>query len=307
MTMFFECDFDGERYLGFERPADGADVLVHRTGTAGAAAHLAAADGDPAEFRRTVEAACPPVLIPAARREDLRMRPPLLPANPSDATLSGFMQTHNVKVTEPLAPTADDAEPARPNWFFKGLGHSLRVSGQALTVPGSAVAICEEAEVVLVYLTGQDGAPRYLGYTFGNDLTDIGRFKQNNGHLSYAKLCECSVAPWLFLDPPPRSVTGTVTIEREGATAWRGDFRTGLDALHYELADMMENLFSFPVLSEPGRVHYVFIGADRSSFHDGFRIEHGDRIGIDVSSHDVRLSDAVHWARSPVAAGVGAP
>ncbi|MDH6112519.1 hypothetical protein P3T36_001402 [Kitasatospora sp. MAP12-15] len=300
MSMFFECDFDNERYLGFERPVDGEPVRVHRVGAAGAAVWLTAASGDPDEFRRTVEAACPPVLIPAADRDGLRMRPPLLPASPSDATLSGFMQTHNVKVTAPTSsPAAADAEPARPNWFFKGLGHSLRVTGQALTVPGSAVAICEEAEVVLVYLTDQEGTPRYLGYTFGNDLTDIGRFKRNNGHLSYAKLCECSVAPWLFLGPPPRSVTGTVAIERAGETAWKGDFRTGLDALHYELADMMENLFSFPVLSEPGRVHYVFIGADRSSFHDGFRIEHGDRIGIDVSSHDVRLSDAVHWAGSP--------
>ncbi|WDV34191.1 hypothetical protein OIM90_32165 [Streptomyces sp. AD16] len=128
-----------------------------------------------------------------------------------DALVSGFMMTHNVKV--------DAATPDQPTWFFKGLGDRLKLSGEPLAVPGDAVAVCEEAEIVLVYVgDATTGRPRYAGHTFGNDLTDIGRFKQHNGHLSYAKLCDAAISPPCTSahHPPPspaaRRSNGTVPL-----------------------------------------------------------------------------------------------
>nr|WP_257004921.1 hypothetical protein [Streptomyces sp. Tue6028] len=48
-------------------------------------------------------------------------------------------------------------------------------------------------------------------------------------------------------------------------------------------------------LSHPGRVHYVYIGADRSSFHSGFTMADQDRIEIDFTTHGVRLTHRVDW------------
>jgi hypothetical protein len=62
---------------------------------------------------------------------------------------------------------------------------------------------------------------------------------------------------------------------------------------------MMSRLFSYKALHRPGRVHYVYIGADRSSFHAGFRTRDGDRVTIDVASHGVRLSHPLVWTRRP--------
>ncbi|MFF3754986.1 FAH family protein [Streptomyces sp. NPDC002018] len=287
MTVLFECVHRGERHFGCEAPVDGAPLRLYPLGGEDLRARLLAADGDGAALVAALTEGREATTVPAAERDTVTFRPPLLPDSLGDALVSGFMQTHNVK--------ADATTQSQPNWFFKGLGETLKVPGEALAVPGDAVAVCEEAEVVLVYVTDEAGVPRYVGYTFGNDLTDIGRFKRHNGHLSYAKLCDSGVAPLLFLDAPPESVTGRVTIERDGATAWEGTFTTGTKALHYGLPDMMAELFSYTPLLHPGRVHYVYIGADRSSFHAGFRTADRDRVEISFETHGVTLANTVDW------------
>ncbi|WP_373557578.1 hypothetical protein [Streptomyces sp. Tue6028] len=42
-------------------------------------------------------------------------------------------------------------------------------------------------------------------------------------------------------------------------------------------------------------MHYVYIGADRSSFHSGFTMADQDRIEIDFTTHGVRLTHRVDW------------
>ncbi|MFJ9056535.1 MULTISPECIES: FAH family protein [unclassified Streptomyces] len=290
MTVLFECTYRNERYFGLGLPED--DEPLRLTPLGGVDLRkLLLARGDVAVLR----AASGTVTVPVGERDAVSFRPPLLPDHPGDAMVGGFMQTHNVKV--------DADTPSQPNWFLKGLGDVLRTSGEELRAPAGAVALTEEAEVVLVYVTDDDHRPRYVGHTFGNDLTDIGRFRRNRGHLSYAKLCDAAVAPWLFLDEPPRHVTGHVTIERDGDPHWRGEFTTGVKALHYGLDAIMSELFSHDALLAPGRVHYVYIGADRSSFHDGFRMADRDRVTLDFTSHGVTLSNTVRCASPALAAG----
>ncbi|WP_329563724.1 FAH family protein [Kitasatospora sp. NBC_01266] len=296
MTLLFECVHRGERHVGLGMPGPGDPLHLYPVKDLDLRAAVTAADGDGAALAAALTRGEEPVVVPAGERAQVTMRPPLLPASVGDAMVSGFMQTHNVKV--------DAGTQAQPNWFLKGLGDVLKVSGDELRVPAGAVSVTEEAEVVLVYVTDEAGAARYAGYTFGNDLTDIGRFRQHNGHLSYAKLCDAAVAPWLFLGPPPASVTGEVTIERAGREAWRAGFSTGTDAMHYRIADILPGLFAHRALLHPGRVHYVYLGADRSSFHGGFRIADGDRVTLDFAEHGVVVSNTIDWpgaaAASPV-------
>jgi hypothetical protein len=286
MTALFESVYRGERYFGLGAPGDTDLTLYPLDGAALRARLLAAAgdgllpaDGLPAD---ALTAGLEPVRAPAA---DVRFRPPLLPDALGDALVSGFMATHNVKV--------DDTTQSQPNWFFKGLGDVLKVSGEPLRTTPGTLALAEEAEVVLVYLVDSARVPRYIGYGLGNDLTDIGRFKRHAGHLSYAKLCDAGLSPWLFLDPPPEEVRGRVTIERDDAPAWAGTFTTGVKALAYGLRDIIAELFAYDTLLEPGRVHYVYLGADRGSFQDGFRLADRDRIGIEFATHGVTLTHTV--------------
>ncbi|MFE9427488.1 FAH family protein [Kitasatospora sp. NPDC006697] len=282
--VIFECLYRGERHLGLTPLTGDLPLQLHPLDGRPLVDLLPEHGGDPVAAAERIAGQRPPV---TADRAEVRLLPPLLPAHPGDALVSGFMMTHNVKV--------DSEVPDQPTWFVKGFGDSLRLPGEPLGVPADAVAVCEEAEVVLVYVGDPEGVPRYTGWTFGNDLTDIGRFKQHAGHLSYAKLCDPAIAPALHPGPPPAEVTGQTVVERDGLPAWKGEFRTGLQALHYGLPAMTARLFAYRTLHRPGLVHYVYLGADRGSFHAGFRLADGDRVALDFSSHGVALSNPLAW------------
>ncbi|MFJ4675556.1 aminotransferase class I/II-fold pyridoxal phosphate-dependent enzyme [Kitasatospora sp. NPDC088783] len=288
MAVLFECEYQGQRYAGFEKPVPGAPLTLYRVNDGRLQAEFIAAE-NPEDVIAAIKAEADPVVVEGGEQE-IRYLPPLLPEATGNALLSGFMRTHRSKFEkEPV----EGEEFVAPNWFFKGFGSWLRLPGDPLVAPKRSVALIEEPEVALVYVNDDAGNPRYAGYTFGNDLCDIGLHIRNPGWNPYCKLVDTSIAPWLFLGEPPSSVTGRVTIERDGATAWEGPFDCGEDALYFKVQAMVDNLFEYPALRRPGLVHYLLLGADQASYHDGFRIADGDRITIDVSSHGVVLSNQV--------------
>ncbi|MDH2387402.1 fumarylacetoacetate (FAA) hydrolase [Streptomyces sp. HNM0663] len=289
--ILFEALYHGERYVGFDLPEAGTRQTLYRVADGQLAAAFIATDGSADAVRAAVAEGAETVTLTAGDPE-ARPLPPLLPTATGNALLSGFMGTHKKKWDGKSAPE-DEFTP--PKWFFKGFGDWVRLPGETLNVPANPVALIEEPEVALVYVNDADGTPHYAGYTFGNDLCDIGLHRQDPGYNPYCKLCDTALAPWLFLGEPPASVTGRVTIERDGATAWEGSFECGDDALYFRIRDMTEHLFSFPAVRRPGLVNYVLLGADEASFHDGFRIADGDRIAIDVKSHGVAFDNTVRY------------
>ncbi|MFI8519230.1 fumarylacetoacetate (FAA) hydrolase [Streptomyces sp. NPDC085481] len=288
----FEALYRGERYVGFGTPEPGARQTLYRVADGQLAAAFVATDGSEASIRAAVTEGAAEVTVTTDDPE-LRLLPPLLPTATGNALLSGFMGTHKKKWGGETAPEGGEFTP--PKWFFKGFGDWVRLPGETLTVPANPIALIEEPEVALVYVNDAEGTPHYAGYTFGNDLCDIGLHRKDPGYNPYCKLCDTALTPWLFLGEPPRTVTGRVTISRGGATAWEGSFDCGGDALYFRVKDMAEHLFSFPAVRRPGLVNYVLLGADEASFHDGFRIADGDRIAIDVKSHGVAFENTVKY------------
>ena len=290
MTVISEYEISGRRYAGVAETAVEAPAVIHAVEDGWLAAAFAGGGG-PAEVAAELLAR-PGVALGAAELRAARPLVPLLPAGGGEAMVSGFMRTHRSKFdSEPRA-----GEPfVAPNWFFKGFGSWLRVPGQPLVVPEQPVALIEEPEIMLVYVNDAEGAPHYAGYTFGNDLCDIGLHRRNPGWNPYCKLCDTAVAPLLFLGAPPSVVYGETVIERAGEAAWRGKFECGQDALYFRVKDMAEHLFGYPAVRRPGMVNYVLLGADEASFHQGFRIADGDRIVINVLSHGVKLANEVSF------------
>ncbi|MFI0418881.1 FAH family protein [Spongiactinospora sp. 9N601] len=292
MSIIFECEYRGHRYAGLGKPSHGEPVTLYRVTDDTLRDAVIAGGGAAAVIAAVTEGAA--TVTVTAGDPGVRHLPPLLPTGTGNALVSGFMGTHRSKFDR--AP--DPAEEFRaPNWVIKGFGSWLRMPGEPLTVPAAPIALLEEPEVALVYVNDADGTPHYAGYTFGNDLNDIGLHLQNPwGWTPYAKLCDTSLTPWLFLDEPPRTVAGRIVIERAGATAWEGPFACGSDAIYHRVPDMVGNLFSYPAVRRPGLVNYLLLGADKASYHDGFTIADGDRLTIEVTSHDVVLSNVVEYA-----------
>ena len=297
MHMLFESEYLGDRYVAFDKPVPGRQLTLYRVNDGQLQAEFIAAES-PEQVIASIKRESESLTIDAADPA-LRYLPPLLPTATGNALLSGFMRTHRSKFeTEPSA----DEEFVPPNWFFKGFGSWLRMPDEPLVVPAKAVALIEEPEVVLVHVNDDRGNPHYVGYTFGNDLCDIGLHIKNPGWNPYCKLSDTSIAPWLFLGEPPKTVTGRVTIERDGVTAWEGPFDCGEDALYFTAKQMTDHLFEYPAIRRPGLVNYVLLGADKASYHDGFRIADNDRVVIDVKSHDVQLANDIRFGAQAAAA-----
>jgi len=292
MSMLFECEYDGERLVGFDRAAPGEPQRLFRIPDDRLRAAVTSGDATAVRTEALAGGAAE-VTVPAGVGEP-RYLPPLLPTYTGNALVSGFMGTHRSKFDRAPEP---DEEFRAPNWLIKGLATWLRMPGETMTVPASAIALLEEPEVALVYVNDDEGTPHYAGYTFGNDLNDIGLHLRNPwGWTPYAKLCDTSMTPWLFLDKPPQTVTGRIVVERAGETAWEGPFSCGADSIFQRVDDMVDNLFSYPPLRRPGLVNYLLLGADKASYHDGFLLADGDLLTIEVTSHDVVLANAIRYA-----------
>jgi hypothetical protein len=294
MSVIFECEYQGRRYAGLDLPPPGARLRLHPV-PAGRLREAVIAGG-PHALKEAVAQSSETVLV-AADDPQLRYLPPLLPTGTEGSLVTGFMGTHRSKHPEDPDP---DAEFRPPNWLIKAMGSWLRLPDEPLTVSASTVALLEEPEVALVFINDDIGDPHYAGYTFANDLNDIGFHLRNPwGWTPYSKLCDTSITPWLFLDEPPRTAAGKIVVERGGAAAWEVPFACGADALFYRIADMVDHLFSHPGLRRPGLVNYLLLGSDKASYHAGHRLEDGDRVRIDVTSHGVVLSNPVVWDRRP--------
>jgi hypothetical protein len=295
MPVIFECEYLGGRYAGLGLPTPGEPLKLYPV--ADGELRKAVVAGAGAGGLLAVLAEHPATVSVAADDPGLRLLPPLLPEGAAGSLVTGFMSTHRSKhEQEPYPPV----EFRPPNWLIKAMGSWLRLPGEPLAVAGSTVALLEEPEVALVYVNDEAGEPHYAGYTFANDLNDIGFHLQNPwGWTPYSKLCDTSMTPWLFLDEPPAVATGRIVIERDGETAWQGPFACGADALYQPVPDMVDHLFSHPGLRRPNLVNYLLLGSDKASYHAGFRIADGDRVTIEVASHGVVLSNPIAWDRRP--------
>ncbi|MEV8378739.1 hypothetical protein AB0P21_38720 [Kribbella sp. NPDC056861] len=292
MSILFEVEYSGQRYAGLGLPVAGEPITLYPVAEDQLRNAVLAGGGTQALLDSVTSGTA--TISVAGDDPELHFLPPLLPGPAGNSLITGFMGTHRSKFPNPPKPD----EPFKaPNWLIKGTGSWLETNGLPLTVPASAVALLEEPEVGLVFVNDEDGNPHYAGYTFANDLNDIGLHLQNPwGWTPYAKLCDTSMTPWLFLGEPPQTVTGQIIIERDGVPAWKGDFTCGADAIFQRVPDMVDHLFSYPGLRRPGLVNYLLLGSDKASYHAGFTILDGDQIIFDLASHGVVLSNQVRYA-----------
>lgn len=81
---------------------------------------------------------------------------------------------------------------SRPEWFFKGNGHTIIPTGHDLPVPSYAQGCGEEAELVGIYIISQEGIPYRVGFSIGNEFSDHVLEKKNFYYLAQSKLFTCA-------------------------------------------------------------------------------------------------------------------
>jgi len=163
-----------------------------------------------------------------------------------------------------------------PEWFYKGTGCILRAHNEPLDVPPYAEDGGEEPELAGAYIITRDGRPVRIGILQGNEFSDHKTERRNYLYLAPSKLRTCSIGPEIVLDADFSAATGSVSIERGGATIWQKSLASGEANMCHSLANIEHHHFKFDEHRRPGDAHVHFFGADAFSFGEGVELQHGD-------------------------------
>ncbi len=231
-----------------------------------------------------------------------RLLPPLDHPDPAHCLVTGTGLTHlgsakardtmHDQAAEPAAPATDSmrmfelgmkgGKPGpgkigvQPEWFYKGNGACIVPPEQPLELPPYALDGGEEAEIVGLYVIGEDGTVLRVGYALGNEFSDHVMERENYLYLAHSKLRQCSIGPELLLDMLPASITGRVRVLRKGKELWAADVVTGEQNMSHTLANLEHHHFKYAAFRRPGDVHCYFFGAAVLSFSAGVKTAPGD-------------------------------
>ncbi len=189
---------------------------------------------------------------------------------------------------------------AQPEWFYKGDGQSLIGPGEPLTAPKFALDGGEEPELAGIYLIGDDGTPRRLGFALANEFSDHITERHNYLWLAHSKLRQAALGAELLLGDAPRDLRGTSRIVRSGETIWEKPFLTGEDNMSHSLANLEAHHFKYPAFCRPGDIHVHFFGTATLSCADDVKTQAGDVFEIEAAPFALPL-------RNPLAVSAGAP
>ncbi len=165
---------------------------------------------------------------------------------------------------------------AQPEWFYKGDGDIVVAPGHPVQSPDFALDLGDEAEIVGIYLIGQDGHPYRLGFALGNEFSDHKTEKINYLYLAHSKLRPCSFGPEMRLGDLPESVKGVSRITRDTNVVWEKEFLSGESHMSHSIANLEYHHFKYNDFLRPGDVHVHFFGTSTLSFGDGVLAQEGD-------------------------------
>lgn len=170
----------------------------------------------------------------------------------------------------------DGAIGCQPEWFYKGNGCGLVGPGGDLRSPHFALDAGEEPEVAGIYIIDDEGHPRRLGFTLGNEFSDHVTERGNYLWLAHSKLRPAAIGPELLTGELPPEVTGTSRILRDGEIVWEKPFLSGEQNMSHSIANLEHHHFKYEVCRTPGDVHVHFFGTATLSFADGVQTREGD-------------------------------
>lgn len=181
----------------------------------------------------------------------------------------------------------------QPEWFYKGDARWLVHPEHPLPSPVFALDGGEEAEVVGLYLIGDEGEPLRIGYALGNEFSDHVMERQNYLYLAHSKLRASSFGPELLLGELPASLHGRAALVRGGKVVWSGEFDSGDDNMAHSVANLEAHHFKYRQFRQPGDVHIHFLGAATGSFTAGVKAEPGDVFEISAALFGLPLRNAL--------------
>lgn len=185
----------------------------------------------------------------------------------------------------------------QPEWFYKGDGRCVVAPGHALELPAYALDGGDEAEIVGLYVIGDDGTPWRVGFALGNEYADHVMERQNYLYLAHSKLRQCSYGPELLPGPLPDNVTGSARLTRNGEAIWSESWVSGDANMAHAIANLEHHHFKYADFRRPGDVHVHFFGAATGSFTKNVKAQVGDVFEIEAQGFGRALRNPLGAAR----------
>jgi len=182
----------------------------------------------------------------------------------------------------------------QPEWFYKGTGAILKAHSETLVVPAYACDGGEEPEVAGVYLIDNNGQPRRIGFTIGNEFSDHIMERKNYLYLAPSKLRNCAIGPELVVDMKFADIEGTVKVIRDNNELWSAAIHTGEKNMAHSLANLEYHHFKYSDHRQPFQAHIHFFGADAFSFGSGIKLETGDEMLVHWKGMGRPLVNTIH-------------
>lgn len=187
----------------------------------------------------------------------------------------------------------------QPEWFYKGNGANIISPEAELPQPGFALDGGEEVEICGLYVIDDEGRPRRLGFSLGNEFSDHVTENQNYLYLAHSKLRCCSFGPELRTGELPPSIEGTVRILREGSKLWEAPFLTGEENMSHSLANLEHHHFKYAQFRQPGDVHIHYFGTGTASYAHKVRTQDGDLFSLECPLFGRPLRNALRHDTAP--------
>jgi 2-dehydro-3-deoxy-D-arabinonate dehydratase len=130
----------------------------------------------------------------------------------------------------------------RPELFFKSTAWRVVGTGGKVSIRADSEINVPEPELAVVY----NAHAEVVGYTICNDMSSRSIEGENPLYLPQAKVYagSCAVGPGIrpqWEVPDPYALTMTLTIQRDGAVAWKGSSSTA--SLHRRFDELADYLF----------------------------------------------------------------
>jgi hypothetical protein len=194
--------------------------------------------------------------------------------NKKDEELTDSMKMFRMGV-EGGKPSAGKAG-VQPEWFYKGDGAAIVAPGQAVPSPAFALDLGDEAEIVGLYVIGDDGKAYRVGFALGNEYSDHRTERMNYLYLAHSKLRHCAFGPEILLGELPAHVQGTSRVIRDGKIIWEKEFLSGEANMSHTVTNLEYHHFKYRSFLRPGDVHVHYFGTGTLSFADGVETRPGD-------------------------------
>jgi len=228
-----------------------------------------------------------PVDLAAALKEK-RLLPPIDHDDPAHVVVSGARLGAGES-----RETADAGE--QPEWFYKGDGATLAPPGGDLASPSFALGGGGEAELVGVYLIDDGGQPVRLGFTLGDEFSDLAMARRSRLWLAHSKLRPSSFGPELLIGDLPPDVRGVARVRRGKEIVWEAPFAWSEQSLARAVAELEAHHFKYAQFRRPGDVHVHFLGAATLPLADGVQVGKGDVFEIESEPFGLPLRNRL-WA-----------